>query len=86
MTFLWDLYDTPHIPSYRKSINYCFYLFIWVWLKINQFADLDGFAGLKAGLNKISRELSTESVDTFDGSYADPLRFFTADRLPEPDG
>jgi hypothetical protein len=48
MTFLWDLYGTPHTPSYRNSVNYCFYEFIWVWLKINQFADLDGFAGLKA--------------------------------------
>ena len=48
MTFLWDLCDTPHKTTYALLINCCFYCFISGWLKINQFADLDGISGLKA--------------------------------------
>ena len=35
------------------------------WLNFNQFADNDDFAASVTQLNKLSRELSTESVDTF---------------------
>ena len=35
------------------------------WLNFNQFADKDGFTASLTQLNKLSRELSTESVDTF---------------------
>ena len=48
MTFLWDLCDTPHKTTYASLINHCFYWIISGWLKINQFADLDRFSGLKA--------------------------------------
>ena len=48
MTFLWDLYDTPDNLSHGSSITTCFYDLLKGWLKINQFADLDGLSGLKA--------------------------------------
>ena len=82
MTFLWDLCDTPHNPTHRCSISYCFYCFIFGWLKINQFAGLNGFSGLKRRLNKLSRELSTESVDTFDRSETRLDQFLTDNHSP----
>jgi len=35
------------------------------WLNFDQFADNDDFAASLTQLNKLSRELSTGSVDTF---------------------
>jgi len=48
MTFLWDLCDAPHKTTYASLITICFYYFFIGWLKINQFADLDGISGFKA--------------------------------------
>ena len=48
MTFLWDLCDTPHKTTYGLLITICFYCVLSGWLKINQFADLDGISGFKA--------------------------------------
>ena len=65
VTFLLRLCETPNKWPYRNTTNNWIITILISWLNFNQFANNDDFAPLLTQLNKLSRELSTESVDTF---------------------